>query len=167
MAELRTASAKKPIWEFANWLINFFPKLSKNYFNMIKFSELKKGDYVLAQSDGQAWRAEVVDFNNDEKEVCVNNGVQDLYFMPEDLFPLPVDEEQLLKLKFTKHVNDDGSVKYMKGAFRIQTPKQDDFSQFEMWYRDEKRIMTHAIPMHVLQNHYSAMTKVHLTDDVI
>ncbi len=134
---------------------------------MIKFSELKNGDYVLAESDGQAWRGEVVNFNHDEKEICVNNGVQDFYFVPEDFYPLPVDEEQLLKLKFTKHVNDDGSVKYSKGAFRVQTPKQDDFSQFEMWYRNEKRIMTHSIPVHVLQNHYNDMTKVHLTDEVI
>ena len=39
---------------------------------MIKFSELKQGDYVLAESDGQAWRGEVTNFNNDEKEICVN-----------------------------------------------------------------------------------------------
>ena len=45
---------------------------------MIKFSELKNGDYILAESDGQAWRGEVVDFNHDEKQVCVNTGVQDL-----------------------------------------------------------------------------------------
>ncbi|MEO6837761.1 MAG: hypothetical protein ABI185_05195 [Ginsengibacter sp.] len=134
---------------------------------MIKFSELKKGDYVLAESDGQAWRGEVVDFNNDEKEICVDNGVQGLWFKGEDLYPFPVDEEQLLKLKFTKLLNDDGSVKYLKGAFRIQTLKQDDFSHFEIWYRDEKRIITHPIPMHVLQNHYTAMTKVHLNDQVI
>ncbi len=134
---------------------------------MIKFNDLKKGDYVLAESDGQSWRGEVTNFNHDEKEVCVNNGVQEMYFMSEDLYPLPVDEEQLLLLKFTKQVNDDGSVKYMKGAFRIQTPKQDDFSHFEIWYRDEKRIITHPIPMHVLQNHYTAMTKVHLTNAAI
>lgn len=134
---------------------------------MIKFTELKKGDYVLAESDGQAWRGEVTNFNHDEKEVCVNNGVQEMYFMSEDLYPLPVDEEQLLLLKFTKQVNDDGSVKYLKGAFRIQTPRQDDFSHFEIWYKDEKRIITHPIPMHVLQNHYTAMTKVHLTDTAI
>ena len=134
---------------------------------MIKFSDLKKGDYVLAESDGQSWRGEVTNFNHDEKEVCVNNGVQEMYFMSEDLYPLPLDEEQLLLLKFTKQVNDDGSVKYMKGAFRIQTPKQDDFSHFEIWYRDEKRIITNPIPMHVLQNHYTAMTKVHLTNAAI
>jgi len=134
---------------------------------MIKFSELKNGDYVLAKSDGQAWRGEVVDFNHDEKQVCINTGVQDLWFETEDLYPLPLDEEQLMKLKFSKHVNDDGSVKYMKGAFRLQTPKQDDFSTIELWYRDEKRIMTHPISVHQLQNHYNAMTKVHLTYEVI
>lgn len=134
---------------------------------MIKFSELKPGDYVLAESDGQAWRGEVTQFNHDEKEVKVDNGIQGMYFKPEDLYPLPLDEEQLTKLKFTKHVNEDGSIKYMKGAFRIQIPEQDNFSHFEIWYRNEKRIITHPIPVHVLQNHYTAMTKVHLNDEVI
>jgi hypothetical protein len=134
---------------------------------MIKFSELKPGDYVLAESDGQAWRGEVIQFNHDEKEVKVDNGVQGMYFKPEDLYPLPLDEEQLTKLKFTKQVNEDGSIKYMKGAFRIQIPEADNFSHFEIWYRNEKRIITHPIPVHVLQNHYAAMTKVHLNDEVI
>ena len=134
---------------------------------MIKFSELKTGDYVLAESDGQSWTGEVTDFNHDEKEVSVFNGVQDFWFKAEDLYPLPLDENQLLKLKFQKHVNEDGSVKYLKGAFRIQTPQQDNFSNFEIWYRDEKRIMLHPISVHQLQNHYLEMTKVHLTDDVI
>lgn len=134
---------------------------------MIKFSELKQGDYVLAESGGQAWQGEVTDFNHNEKEISVYNGVQDFWFKSEELFPLPLDENQLLKLKFKKQVNGDGSVKYMKGAFRIQTPTQDNFSNFEIWYRDEKRIMVHPISVHELQNHYSAMTKVHLTDEVI
>lgn len=134
---------------------------------MIKFSELKAGDYVLAESDGQAWRGEVTRFNNDEKEVCVNTGVQEMYFPPEDLYPLPLDEDQLMKLKFTKHVNEDGSVKYSKGAFRVQTPRQDDFSTFEIWYRNEKRIITRHIAVHDLQNHYHAMTKVLLDDHEI
>ena len=132
---------------------------------MIKFSELRKGDYVLAESDGQAWQGEVTDFNNDEKEIAVNNGVQEFYFKSEDLYPIPLDEEQLLKMKFQKHVNDDGSIKYMKGAFRIQTPDQDNFSNFEIWYRDEKRVIMQPIYLHQLQNHYEAMTKVHLTDE--
>jgi hypothetical protein len=134
---------------------------------MIKFSDLKEGDYVLAESDGQAWEGEVTDFNHDEKEISVYNGIQDFWFKGEDLFPLPLDEKQLIKLKFKKQVNDDGSVKYMKGAFRIQTSSQDDFSHFEIWYRNETRVMIQPISVHQLQNHYLEMTKVHLTDDAI
>ncbi|MEO7961211.1 MAG: hypothetical protein ABIR19_06685 [Ginsengibacter sp.] len=134
---------------------------------MIKFSDLKTGDYVLAESDGQAWQGEVTGFNHDEKEVSIYNGVQDFYFKGDDLYPIPLDENQLMKLKFHKQVNEDGSVKYMKGAFRIQTPSQDNFSNFELWYRDEKRLMLHPIFVHQLQNHHVDMTKVHLTDAVI
>ena len=132
---------------------------------MIKFNELKAGDYVLAESDGQAWAGEVTDFNHDEKEISVYNGVQDFWFKDEDLYPLPLDENQLLRLKFQKHVNEDGSVKYMKGAFRIQTPQQGNFSNFEIWYRDEKRHIMQPISVHNLQNHFYEMTKVHLNDE--
>jgi len=134
---------------------------------MIKISDLKQGDYVIAESGGEAWQGEVTDFNHDEKEISVYNGVQDFWFTQDELFPVPLDESQLLKLKFTKHANGDGTVKYLKGAFRIQTPQQDNFSHFEIWYRDEKRIMNQPISVHQLQNHYAEMTKVHLTDDVI
>ena len=133
---------------------------------MIKFSELRKGNYVLAESDGQAWQGEVTDFNNDEKEISVNNGIQDFWFKDENLFPIPVDEARLLKMNFRKVVNEDGSVKYMKDAFRLLTPKQDEFTQYEIWYRDEKRQILEPIYLHQLQNHFMEMTKVHLTDSL-
>ena len=131
---------------------------------MIKFNELKTGDYVLAESDGQAWAGEVTDFNHDEKEISVYNGVQDFWFKDEDLYPLPLDENQLLKLKFQKQVNEDGSVKYMKGAFRILLSAEGDFSKFEIWYRDERRHIMHPISVHNLQNHFHEMTKVLLNE---
>lgn len=134
---------------------------------MIKFNELKQGDYVLAKTDGQAWRGEVTDFNNDEKEIAVNNGVQEFFFKSEDLFPIPVDETELMKMNFRKQVNEDGSVKYMKDAFRILTPEQDNFSNYEIWYRDEKRQILQPIYLHQLQNHHLAMTKVHLTNQLV
>jgi hypothetical protein len=133
---------------------------------MIKFSELNKGNYVLAESDSQAWQGEITDFNNDEKEISVNNGIQDFWFKAKDLYPIPVDEARLLKMNFRKVVNEDGSVKYMKDAFRLLTPKQDEFSHYEIWYRDEKRQILEPIYLHQLQNHYMEMTKVHLTDSL-
>ena len=130
---------------------------------MIHFRELKKGDYVLAESDGQAWQGEVNDLNNDEKQVSINNGVQDFWFDPKDLYPIPVDDKRLSDLNFKKVVNDDGSIKYMKDAFRILIPGADSFLNYTIWYRDEKRYITEPIYLHQLQNHYLDMTKVHLT----
>ncbi|MEO6330406.1 MAG: hypothetical protein ABIO55_15835 [Ginsengibacter sp.] len=132
---------------------------------MIKFHELKNGDYVLAEYDGKISNGEVVNFNRDEKEVCVNDGVQDFWFKADQLKPLPLDEDELMKLNFQKHDNEDGSVKYLKGAFRILIPEKNNFSRFEIWYRDEKRQIMHPIGVHELQNHYLDMTKVHLTEE--
>ena len=131
---------------------------------MIKFHELKAGDYVLAEYDGKITQGEVTDLNRDEKEVCVDVGVQEFWFKPEQLKPLPLDDDQLRKLNFQRVENEDGSVKYLKGAFRIQIPARDNFSRFEIWYRDETRQIMHQIGVHDLQNHYLDMTKVHLTE---
>jgi hypothetical protein len=40
---------------------------------MIKFSELKQGDYVIAEYGGSRREGEVVRLNGDEKQVCVRN----------------------------------------------------------------------------------------------
>jgi len=70
-----------------------------------------------------------------------------------------------MNLKFQKQENEDGTVKYMKGAFRMLLPSKGDFSHFEIWYRDEKRHMVQPISLHQLQNHFYEMTKVHLNDE--
>ncbi len=132
---------------------------------MIKFQELKTGDYILAEYDGKISKGEVVDFNRDEKEVCINDGVQEFWFKADQLKPVPLDDEQLIKLNFQKQENEDSSVKYLKGAFRILIPEKNNFSRFEVWYRDEKRQIMHPIGVHELQNHYLEMTKVHLTEE--
>lgn len=133
---------------------------------MIKFQELKKGDYVLAEYDGKIAQGEITRLNGDEKQVCVNNGTQDFWFKPEQLKPLELNDEQLMKLKFQKQTGETGAVKYLKGAFRILIPEKDNFSKFEIWYRDEKRQILQPIGVHQLQNHYFEMTKVHLNDKV-
>ena len=132
---------------------------------MIKFQELKTGDYVLVEYDGKISQGEVMGFNRDEKEICINDGVQEFWYRADQLKPLPLDDDQLTKLNFTKEENQDGSVKYLKGAFRILIPEKNNFSRFEVWYRDEKRQIMHAIGVHELQNHYLDMTKVHLTSE--
>ena len=132
---------------------------------MIKFNELKVGDYVIADNDGDKRQGEVTDLNNNEKQVCVNTGTQDFWYETDQLSAIPVDEAQLVKLKFHKQVNDDGTIKYMKGAFRMMLSAAGEFSKFEVWYRDERRHIMEPIGLHQLQNHFYEMTKVHLNDE--
>lgn len=132
---------------------------------MIKFQDLRTGDYVIADNDGDKRQGEVTNLNRDEKQVCVNTGAQDFWYDPEQLSPIELNEDELTRLQFTKQQNDDGTVKYMKGAFRMQLPHAGDFSHFEIWYRDEKRHIINPIYVHQLQNHFYEMTKVHLNEE--
>ncbi|MBS1744103.1 MAG: hypothetical protein JST81_13810 [Bacteroidetes bacterium] len=132
---------------------------------MLKFQEIKTGDYVFADNDGDKKRGEVTNLNNDEKQVCVDTGAQEFWYEMDQLSALPITDEELTNLKFHKQVNEDGTVKYSKGAFRMLIPSQNDFSKMEIWYRDEKRHITNAISVHNLQNHFYEMTKVHLNDE--
>jgi len=132
---------------------------------MIKFSELRAGDYLIADNDGDKKRGEVEDLNGNEKQVCVNTGAQGFWYELDQLYAIPLNEPELTALKFHKQVMENGTIKYLKGAFRMLIPKEGDFSRMELWYRDEQRHMVEPIPLHVLQNHFYEMTKVYLNDE--
>lgn len=132
---------------------------------MIKFSDIKIGDFVMGEYEGKMWEGEVTRLNGDEKQVEVQTEVQEFWFEQDKIHPIPLNEEQLLKLNFKKQDNDDGSTKYMKGSFRIVVPHTGDFSHMEMWYREDKRHNPHVQFVHQLQNQYSDMTKIHLTKE--
>lgn len=132
---------------------------------MIKFQEIKTGDYLFADNDGDKKRGEVTGLNSDEKQVCVDTGAQEFWYELDQLSAVPITEEELSYLKFHKEINEDGTVKYSKGAFRILVPKESDFSRMEIWYRDETRHIYTPISVHTLQNHFLEMTKVHLNKD--
>jgi len=131
---------------------------------MIKFSDIRIGDYVNAEYDGKMWNGEVVRLNGDEKQVCVQTDVQEFWFDTDHLYPIDLTEDALLKLSFQKQVNEDGSVKYLKGSFRIVIPAAGDFSTMEIWYREDRRHNPDIQYVHQLQNQYIQMTKIHLTD---
>jgi len=134
---------------------------------MIKFNEIKVGDYVIAEYEGQRREGVVTHLNGDEKQVCVETDVQEFYYDPQDVYPMPITHEALLSLNFTSESLADGSVKYKKGSFRLLIPKKDDFSSFEIWYREDRRHHPDVHYVHQLQNHYLGMTKMHLTKEVM
>lgn len=129
---------------------------------MIKMQELKIGDLVMADYEGERWEGIVKDLNHEDKEVCLETDVQDFWFKPEALEPIPLNGEQLKKFNFESQNFEDGSIKYSKGPFRIFLPQKDNFSSFEMWYREDRRHLSSPISVHQLQNHYHDMTKVDL-----
>jgi hypothetical protein len=132
---------------------------------MIKFNDIKVGDFVMGEYENKMWEGEVTRLNSDEKQICVQTEVQEFWFSPEHLYPIPLNEDQLIQLQFTKHENGDDSAKYMKGAFRIVLPHKSDFSHMEMWYREDRRHNPEVNYVHQLQNHFLQMTKVHLTKE--
>lgn len=134
---------------------------------MIKFNEVKMGDFLIGEYEGQRWEGEVVRLNNDEKQVCLETEVQEFWFETENLYPIPLNDATLKTLNFGRDEMPDGSVKYKKGSFRMLIGKPDDFSRMDIWYRDDKRINPDIHYIHQLQNHYYQMTKVHLTDEPI
>lgn len=134
---------------------------------MIKYNELKTGDYVLADNEGDIRFGEITQVNWDERQACVDTGVQEFWFTPDQLQPIPLTDLELQRLQFEREDLPDGRVKYKKGAFRMLLPAADDFSSFEIWYREEHRHILHPIHVHELQNHFYAMTKVHLTMEAV
>jgi hypothetical protein len=132
---------------------------------MIKFNEIKVGDYLFADNDGDKKQGEVTNLNNNEKQVCVDTGTQGFWYETEQLSPIPLTDDQLAKLKFQKQDNGDGTVKYLKGAFRMLLSEKNNFEKFEIWYRDERRHIVQPISLHQLQNHFYDMTKVHLNTE--
>ena len=130
---------------------------------MIKFQDLKIGNIVLAEFEGQQREGTVIGLDKEDKEVSVQTEVQDFWFTPDHLFPITLNENQLIKFGFEKVANADGSVKYMKDAFRLLFADKDNFSSIEMWYREDRRHFNHSLFVHELQNLFHDMTKIDLT----
>jgi hypothetical protein len=74
---------------------------------------------------------------------------------------IPLDEIQLMRLGFTRE-EAEGGVKYKKDSFRLVTPVKGDFSNIEMWWREDRRHFSFPIGVHQLQNLHLDMTKVPL-----
>ena len=134
---------------------------------MLKINELKVGDLVMVEYDGQWQEGEVNNIDRGDGKACVKTSEdQEFWYEPSHMRPIPLDEGQLFKLGFQKQENPDGSVKYSKGAFRVLLHTPGNFSTFEMWYREDKRHITQPSFVHDFQNKHLEMTKVVLEKGV-
>ncbi len=128
---------------------------------MLKINDLKAGDIISVSDDGVMREGTVVSVSHEENQALVDNGIQEFWYSPEEMNPILVDESQLMKLGFEKE-EIDGAMKYRKGVFRLVTPKKGDFSNIEMWYREDRRHFSFPLGIHELQNLHMAMSKIPL-----
>ena len=128
---------------------------------MLKIGHLKSGDIIMVNDEGVMREGTVVSISHEENQALVDNGVQEFWYSPEDMSPVPLDENQLLAFGFSRE-EIDGAVKYKKDSFRLVTPKKGDFSNVEMWWREDRRHFSFPLGVHELQNLHLDMTKIHL-----
>ncbi|HEY6062814.1 MAG TPA: hypothetical protein VIV35_04345 [Chitinophagaceae bacterium] len=128
---------------------------------MLKIGHLKAGDIINVDDEGIIREGTIVRVSHEENQALVDNGVQEFWYSPEEMHAVPLDENQLVKLGFVKE-EADGAVKYKKDSFRLVTPKKGDFSDIEMWWREDRRHFSTPLSVHELQNLHMDMTKIPL-----
>jgi hypothetical protein len=130
---------------------------------MVKISDLKEGDVVHVLHEGEERIGTVVDTTREDNMACINNGVQEFWYSPEDIVPIPLTEHQLIHtLGFEKEPNGEVD-KYKKGPFRVLVHDPGNYTNLEVWYREDHRRFHHPLYVHELQNHHLQMTKVPLS----
>jgi hypothetical protein len=128
---------------------------------MLKIGHLKSGDIINVDDEGIIREGTIVRVSHEENQALVDNGVQEFWYSPEEMNAIPLDESQLMKLGFTSE-EIEGAVKYKKDSFRMVIPKKGDFSDIEMWWREDRRHFAFPLGVHEFQNLYQDMTKIPL-----
>lgn len=135
---------------------------------MIPMHELKSGDLVRADYEGQLVVGSVLEKNVETNEVLVvTNDDQECWYKPDELFPIALDKTMLESLQFVQDggPDPDGSITWIRGPFSVRVYDPQTFQDMTLMYRSEQPRKLHGgLAVHELQNHYLGMTNVHLVD---
>jgi hypothetical protein len=133
---------------------------------MIRLQDVKTGDTVLVSYEGNLIEGKVLEVNHEDKQVCVlTHEQQEFWYDLDSLYPIPLDETQLLRLKFQKdetQSSNGSTAVYVRGPFSVRLYKQDGQDITRLDYRDEHREIKGQLTVNQLQNHYHGMTNFHL-----
>ena len=132
---------------------------------MLKITDLKPGDFVRVLDAGTETDGMVTNIDRGDGLVCIDNGVQEFWHPLNEIMPIPLSEEQLLRLGFEREQTAEG-MKFKKGPFRVLILEPGDYSNVEIWYREDRRHFNHPLYVHELQNHHLDMTKMTLEKGV-
>ena len=129
---------------------------------MVKISELKEGDIVQVLDGGTERLGRVVAVSREESMANIDNGIQEFWYPLDQIVPVPITETHLIEtLGFEREDTAEGT-KYKKGPFRLLVHDPGNYTNLDLWYREDRRHFNHPLYLHELQNHHLDMTKVHL-----
>ena len=128
---------------------------------MVKVQELKQGDIVRIVQDTTEREGTVVQVSREENMVLIDNGIQEFWYTPEQIAAIPLTEKELFNLGFEREDVPEGA-KYKKGPFRVLVHDPGNYTNLDIWYREDRRHFNHPIYIHELQNLHLQMTKVPL-----
>lgn len=131
---------------------------------MIKLHDLKEGDIVMVDFEGQMRTGDITEISTGDKKALVAHGENEFWYDFHDIHPVPVDDAHLKELGF-KVVSDTGSdgLLYERGPFTMQVVQKGPDKHYQLHYRDETRHIHELSYLHQLQHHYKGMTNFHLT----
>jgi hypothetical protein len=129
---------------------------------MIKISDLKEGDVVRILDEGVERDGIITDVDREENQAKIDNGIQEFWYNPDQIVPVPMSEERLVNVLGFEREDVPEGVKFKKGAFRIIVKDPGNYTNIDLWYREDHRHFNHALYLHELQNLHLDMTKVHL-----
>ena len=128
---------------------------------MVKVQELKQGDIVRIVQDTTEREGTVVQVSRQENMVLIDNDVQEFWYTPGQIAAIPLTEKELFNLGFEREDVPEGA-KYKKGPFRVLVHDPGNYTNLDIWYREDRRHFNHPIYIHELQNLHLQMTKVPL-----
>ncbi|HVI49016.1 MAG TPA: hypothetical protein VM802_29390 [Chitinophaga sp.] len=133
---------------------------------MINLHHLKSGDTVLTKYAGVDRTGQVLQVDHEDKKALVlTDDDNEFWFDLDNLYPIHLDEQALLKLQFHKDEAQSGNSRgmlYVRGPFSVRFYGENNDPRLVLNYRDETRALKENITLNELQNHYHQMTNFHL-----
>lgn len=129
----------------------------------MKLTEVKEGDIVVADFEGQKRVGDVLEVSRGDKKALVAHGENEFWYDMADIYAVPLDHEILEELGFKKAEDQSGGLSYERGPFTLQYVASENDRYNLLHYRDETRHVHNMQYLHQLQHHYKGMTNFELT----
>lgn len=130
---------------------------------MLKLSEVKAGDIVIADFEGQHRIGDVLEVSRGDKKARIAHDENEFWYDLNNIYAVPLDDSILTELGFSRLNGNTDGVIYERGPFSLQFVQRGEDRHSLLHYRDETRHVHDLAYLHQLQNHYKGMTNFELT----